>query len=304
MKDCRYVNALPKMPTAVTFGKFDGLHSGHQKLIQCITKKKAAGLVPTVFSFDQPPSAYFEKKEMCLLLTKQEKAQALQNRGVEFLVEYAVNKESMSVKAEDFVTDIVQNQLHAAFIAVGDDFRFGADRKGNVDLLQKMAAQCGYELEIVKKQQLNGAPVSSSRIRRLLEAGQLEQANELLGYEYSVNGEIVKGNQLGRTWGIPTINLQWPSEKFAPMFGVYFSLVEIEGRQWKGVTNIGKKPSIAGQYPIGAETYLYQCNENLYGKIAKVSLVRFHRQEQKFGSVEELIAQLKMDIETGKKIKI
>lgn len=301
MKEFKDIKEFPNKATAVTFGKFDGLHVGHQKLIESIVGKKAAGLVPTVFSFAQPPRAYFEKREMSMLLTKEEREQALQDMKVELLFEYPVNKASMSVEAREFVQDVIKKRLHASFIAVGEDFRFGAGRRGDVSLLQKMAQSCGYELEIIEKQQIEGAPVSSSRIRKLLEAGQLELANQFLGYAYSITGEIVRGNQLGRTWNIPTINLQWPAQKIAPMFGVYFSSVEIEGRQWQGVTNIGRKPSIAGTYPIGAETYLYQCNEELYGKTATVSLMQFHRKEQKFDSLELLIAQLHRDIEAGKR---
>lgn len=300
MNDFKNLKEMPDAATAVTFGKFDGLHIGHRKLIQKITKKAAAGLVPAVFSFDKPPGAYLAGEQTPMLLTAEEKRQLLEKMGVEMLVEYAVSKDSLSMGAEEFVTGIIRDKLHAAYIAVGEDFRFGFQRKGDISLLEAMARPCGYELEIIKKERLFGNAVSSSFIRSLLAEGKIEQVNECLGYEYSVSGRIIKGNQLGRTWQIPTINLLWPQEKFAPQFGVYFSRVEIEGRQWQGMTNIGKKPTIAGEYPAGAETYLYKCNETLYGKRAKITLLHFHRKEQKFDKMEQLISKLRSDINTGK----
>lgn len=297
---------LLKTDRALTFGKFDGIHLGHCRLIEKIVNKEFQGLVSTVFTFDKPPGSLFVHKNdsesdlsLNTLLTKEEKELKLSEKKVNTLFEYEVTNESMSIPADEFVVEIIQKKLNAKYVAVGEDFHFGYKRQGDVSLLNKMAVSCGYELEVVEKERLDGEIISSSRIKEQLRKGNIELVNRLLGYNYSISGEIIKGNQLGRTWNIPTINIAWQQEKMPVRFGVYYSKVKIEDKIYFGMTNIGCKPSIEGAYMPGAETYLYNCNENLYGKKAEVILLNFRRPEQKFSSINELIEQLQEDIKAG-----
>jgi len=317
------INDLGNEGRAVTFGKFDGIHLGHQKLMKKIIEKEKQGLVSTVFTFDRAPGNYiFSQKESqddeihldlpdkCpdninagkSILTSGEREDFLKEFGINTLFEYRVTKENMSVAADEFVTNTIKNILRAKYIAVGEDFRFGYKRQGDVTLLERMAESCGYVLDIIEKERMGGDAISSSRIKCELQEGNIEAVNDMLGYTYFVHGEIVKGNQLGRTWGIPTINISWPENKMFPRFGVYYSEVNIENKKYYGMTNIGIKPSIQGDYRPLSETYLYNCNENLYGKTAAVHLLHFRRREQKFDSLDSLISQLRTDIDAGKKV--
>lgn len=292
---------------AVTLGKFDGVHLGHRKLMEAIVEKKNRGLCPTVFSFEMPPSRLFqsgtkegEEETGKGILSRRERELLLESLGISTLVEYPVNRTSMSLSPEDFVEKVLRDRLHAAFIAVGEDFRFGRNRAGDVDLLASMAERCGYELKVVEKERMDGRVISSSRIKECLKRGDVENANRLLGHDYGVEGEIVYGNQLGRTWNVPTINVPWQEDKLAAARGVYFSRVTIEGARYFGMTNLGRKPTIQGEYGLGTETYLYDFSGDLYGKRARVDLLFFRRPERKFDSLEALKAQLHEDVEAGR----
>lgn len=290
--------------SAVTLGKFDGVHVGHQKLIREIVNKKGEGLQPVVFTFDNPgtfsESAAAPHQVRQTLLTNAERRQRLFEMGVSTVIEYPVSRKLKEMDAEEFVRRVLCSRVHARFIAVGKDFRFGYKRQGSVELLHKMADEGLFQVMIIEKEMDGGKIVSSTGIRELLKNGNMEDVNRLLGYNYRIENKIIKGNQLGRTWGIPTINMEADERKLLPPNGVYFSIAEIEQRKYYGITNIGNKPTIGDGYVKGIETYLYACNEDLYNKPARVSLHHFHRQEKQFGSFDNLVAQLKRDIEYGR----
>lgn len=291
--------------SAVTLGKFDGVHMGHQKLIREIVNKKKKGMEAVVFTFDIPPGTVtfgngIQQQVKQTLLTNTERKQKLFEMGVSTVIEYPVSKKLKEMDAEEFVRKVLCEKVHARFITVGNDFRFGYQRQGDVELLHKMAEEGLFEVKVIEKEADSGAVVSSTRIRRLLQDGNVEDVNRLLGYDYLVENIIIKGNQLGRTWGIPTINMEADERKLLPPNGVYFSTVKIENCKYYGITNIGNKPTIGDGYAKGIETYLYSCNKDLYHKIARVSLQHFHRPEKQFDSFNDLVNQLNMDIESGR----
>lgn len=306
MKKINQVKDLENISRAVTFGKFDGVHLGHRKLMRKITEKKKEGLKATVFSFDKAPGSILSDNNDDVnkraILTSEERENILSEVGIDTLFEYQVNLKNLSMPAEKFVTDIIRDALKAEYIAVGEDFHFGYKRQGNVRLLKQMADECGFEIEVVKKEQSDGKIISSSRIRECLKNGNIEKANALLGYAYSAGGVIVKGNQLGRTWNIPTINIPWNEAKLEIKYGVYYSEVIIDGKEYFGMTNFGRKPTIEGEYAPTLETYLYDCDEDLYGKSARVYFKHFRRSEQKFESIEKLKTQLYSDVEAGRQL--
>lgn len=284
--------------TVLSLGKFDGLHRGHELLFDSLFEKAAQGKKTAVFTFDIPPQNIAHGKTAQVITTNKERHQLLAQRGIDYLIECPFTKEIMHMEAEQFIQEIAR-RLCVKWIVVGTDFRFGYKRRGDYHMLQEHAQQYGYQVRVVQKKQYAGRDISSTYIREEIERGNLELANELLGYPYFIEGEILHGNQVGRSIGFPTINMQPPSEKLLPPFGVYLSEAVIDGVRYDGITNIGKKPTIQGTYPIGAETYLYDFHADVYGRYAKVNILHYVRPERKFAGLEELQAQLARDISYG-----
>lgn len=286
--------------TAVTIGKFDGLHIGHQKLIE--TLKLAAGcrLKTVLFTFDISPAVFINKSNKKLLMTDCEREEFAEAAGIDYLVSYPFTNNVRCMSGEDFVRRILMKELHAEYIVVGDDFKFGYNRSGDVGLLRRLAPQCGYKLIVEEKvKNKSGQEISSTLVRNLVNEGHMEEAAECLGRYYTVSGEIVHGKHMGTSFGIPTINQKPSEEKLLPPFGVYVAKVDIDGKSYGGITNIGCKPTV-GKNDIGVETFLYDYDANTYGAYARTSLLKFVRPERKFDSIEELTAQIKRDAEYGK----
>lgn len=285
--------------TAVTLGKFDGVHRGHQKLIRSICDKE--GLESAVVTIWPDP-------KMPALLTKQEKKEMFRSLGVDWWIDCPFLPQISRLEPEAFVRDILVKRLRARYIAVGSDFRFGYQRKGDVNLLKALQNELGYELEIVEKETYKGKEISSTYVKEALAHGRMELVNALLGYPYTIQGEVLHGRKVGRTLGMPTTNLIPSTGKLLPPNGVYFSDTFIEketvfenGKDsgYAGVTNVGYKPTI-GEYFRGVETYLFDFDQDLYGKNIAVQLHKFQRTERKFDSLEELKEQMEKDIEAGK----
>lgn len=282
-------------PTVLSIGKFDGLHRGHELLMDYVFQKKKEGMKAVIFTFDVPPKKSLEQDAARVLTTNEEKMHLFEQIGIDYLIECPFTEEIMHMSAEEFLKKIVE-QLSIRCIVAGTDCSFGYQRRGDYRMLQKYASEYHYEAQIVDKMQYEGRDISSTFIREEIAAGNMEKAELLLGYAYFVQGTVVHGNQIGRTIGIPTINLLPPQEKLLPPFGVYAARVEIDGKRYNGITNIGCKPTIAGDNPVGVETNLFDFQGDLYGKHAKVSLLKWVRKEQKFQNVSELKVQMEKDI--------
>lgn len=280
--------------TAVTLGKFDGVHKGHQKLIEKICSKKEQGLASVVVTIWPNP-----KKPA--LLTKGEKKERLRDLGVSWWIDCPFLPQISGMEAEEFVREILVKRLRAKYIAVGSDFRFGHERKGDCHLLKAMETEMGYQLEIVDKEVFEEREISSTYVKEALERGQMDLVEKLLGYPYTIQGEVLHGRKIGRTLGMPTINLIPSAGKLLPPNGVYVSrtLIEENGgeecKSYPGVTNIGYKPTV-GEYFRGVETYLFDFDRDLYGEYIEVQLQAFKRAEQKFESLDALKAQMNLDI--------
>ncbi|MFR5601641.1 MAG: bifunctional riboflavin kinase/FAD synthetase [Lachnospiraceae bacterium] len=290
-------------PTVVTMGKFDGRHRGHQKLLRNMLRlKEEQGLKTAIFTFSSTPKAVVEKKPQTVITTNQERRNNLETIGIDYLIEYPFTEEVSHMPPEEFVKKILVGQMNARAIVVGTDCGFGYKRAGDAQLLAKLAGELGYELVVIVKERDEKRVISSTYIREELDRGNMEKANKLLGEPYAIHGTVVHGNHIGGgILGFPTANLIPPPEKHLPKFGVYVSKVRIDGRYYGGVTNIGRKPTIEGLSPIGVETFLYDFDENLYGKNIEVQLLHFERPEQKFQSLKELRAQIQRDKEYGEK---
>ena len=278
--------------TAISIGKFDGLHQGHQLLVERIVKKKQEGLKALIFTFD------FGDRPVLLL--PEERREMLRKWGVDYLLECPFVESISHMEAEEFVRKILVERLHVRYLAVGTDFRFGCQRRGDYRLLQRLSAECGYEVEVVEKACWQGEEISSSRIRRELEQGRMELVNQLLGYAYSVTGEVLHGRKIGRTLGMPTTNIVPSERKLLPPNGVYATRTVIAGELFEGITNIGYKPTVGAEPRKGVETYLFDLDRNLYGEILMVRFYGYERPERKFDSLEELKKRIGQDVEWGR----
>lgn len=286
-------------PTAVTIGKFDGRHKGHQKLLrEMLCFKERQGLKAAVFTFDMAPAGVMAGRVQTVITTNQERRNKMAKVGIDYLVEYPFDQETAHMRPEDFVSEVLVRQMHAKAVVVGTDCSFGYKGAGNAQLLKKMSESCGFEAVIIEKEQNDHRDISSTYVREELDLGNMEKANELLGEPYAIHGVVVHGNHIGGAiLGFPTANILPPPEKHLPPFGVYVSQVLVDGRLYRGVTNIGKKPTVAGESPVGVETFIMGLEENLYGKEIEVQLLNFERPEQKFASLKELKERIEKDKE-------
>jgi riboflavin kinase / FMN adenylyltransferase len=311
---------LIKTPTAIALGNFDGIHRGHQIVLQPIANhlgdspddmvslRKSTVFYPSVVSFCPHPREFFTGQKIQLLTPVAEKAEFLAKIGIQQLILLPFNEMLASLTPQEFVADIIIKQLQAKYVSVGEDFRFGNQRKGTALDLKQMAANWGVKVHLNtlhKCQHLNPSSsdrtsvrISSSLIRQALLDGRVERANFMLGRPYQLIGKVVTGQQLGRTIGFPTANLQLPADKFLPRYGVYAVEVLLDRSRIKGVMNIGCRPTVAGEAPT-VEVHLLNWSGDLYGQILTVSLERFLRAEQKFPSLDALKQQIILDCQAA-----
>lgn len=275
--------------TAVALGKFQGLHKGHMLLIHKIAEMaKEHNLISTVFTINMPI------KDGRLQL-KDERFAILEKKHIDVAVECEFSKEFSLLTPEQFVKNILVDALGVSVVVVGEDFRFGYNRLGDVDRLREFGLQYGFRVVAFPKLSMDGNIISASLIRSLLADGRVDLVNRYTGREYEVTGEVVYGKQLGRTIGFPTINLAVPKEKLLPQKGVYETFVVINDVVYKGITNVGYNPTVDDKHQTHVETHLIGFDEDFYGKTVTVSFCRRLRDEIKFNSVDALRAQLEVD---------
>lgn len=285
--------------TVLSLGKFDGIHRGHELLLEHMARKKSEGLSGVIFTFDIPPRRSVEHIEAKVLTTNEEKMHIFEQFDIDYLVECPFTEEIMCMEAEDFIKKIV-TQLHVKCMVVGEDFHFGHNRRGDYRMLLEYASQYDYEVIVVEKMQEDRRDISSTFVREEIMAGNIEKANHLLGYRYFVTSVVKHGNQIGRTIGIPTINQIPPDEKLLPPNGVYITEVYIDEQKYRGVTNVGCKPTVGNRNPVGIETHLLDFAGDVYDKLVTVEFISRVREEHRFASVEELKSQMQNDIAFGR----
>lgn len=304
-------------PTAVALGNFDGVHLGHRQVIQPVHSIQslpgARFLYPTVVTFHPHPKEFFTGQPRRLLTPLSEKVAQLKAIGVEQLVRLPFDRELANLEPDEFVREVLVRRLRAVHVSVGLDFCFGRERAGDAKDLRAIAAQHGIEVTITPLELLNGQRISSTAIRQALQQGELQLANRLLGRPYRFVGQVVKGQQLGRTLGFPTANLDLPPDKFIPQTGVYAVRVAVcesdssnsplMATQVPGVMNVGYRPTVDGTRQT-IEVHLLDWTGDLYGRVLLVDLERFLRAEQKFASLEELTAQIQADCEAARALLV
>lgn len=283
--------------TILTLGTFDGVHIGHKKILERITQNTENGKYESLVLtfFPHPRMVLQEKSEIKLLNTIAEKSKLLDQTGIENLVIHPFNESFSRLTAEEFVSSILVDQFQIQKIIIGHDHRFGRNRTANIDHLIAFGAEYGFEVEQISAQEIQDVSVSSTKIRKALDEGNIALANEYLGYSYFMTGEVVKGKQLGRTIGFPTANIQIKEDyKKIPKNGVYVVKAIVDQKEVFGMMNIGFNPTVNGDKQ-NIEVHLFDFDADIYGQQIEVSLLHYLREEQKFGSVELLTAQLHQD---------
>ncbi len=288
------------MPSAVTVGKFDGVHLGHKLLTERLHRQKENGLRTVVVTFDIQPMVRTEHRDIRLLITTEEKRMILEEAGVDVLLELTFSEDFMRMEPEAFIR-LLKDQLCMQYLVVGNDFRFGYQGKGDINILQDLSVMLHFTLDVVEKKQCNKRDISSTFVREEISRGHIKNANALLGYPYYIIGEIVHGNHIGSTkLRFPTINMIPPAEKLLPPNGVYITEVVVEGRTYKGVTNVGIRPTVEEyEKRISVETHILNFKADIYEKMAKVVFLDFIREERAFNSFDILKEQIAKDVKTA-----
>lgn len=285
-----------------TIGSFDGVHLGHQAILrQLIESARKLNLPAVVIVFEPQPHEFFSaEKAPARLMRLREKLQALWAAGVDRVLCLNFNHDLRQLSAEQFIDRVLVQGLGIQHLVVGDDFRFGCDRRGNFALLQEKGKELGFGVSDTHTLEVGGERVSSTRIRQLLEVGDFAAAEQLLGKPYSIHGRVVYGKQLGRQLGVPTANVDLRRYR-SPLHGVFAVTAHFaDGSRCHGVANIGVRPTVDGDKKPLLEVHLFDFSRNIYGAVIDVDFLHKLRDEKKFNSLDELKAQLQIDIAQGK----
>ena len=290
-------NAEIQRPTVLTLGVFDGLHLGHQLIMKTVVERaRDAGAVPTVITFDPHPRAVLHPESAPpLLQTFDQKIEALGVLGIEQTIVLRFTPEFASVRAHEFLSDVVVDRLHAREVYLGKGFAFGHDREGNIDLLRRLGGELGFVAGEVPEVTLRGRRVSSSKIRELLAQGEVNLARRMLGRPYGVEARVEHGSERGHQLGFPTANLH-PHNRVIPRNGVYVTGTLIEGDWRRSVTNVGLRPTFGDATEPSVETFVMNWDGDLYGDVVRVRFLHRLRDERKFSSIDELKTQISRDV--------
>lgn len=289
-------------PSMVTIGVFDGVHRGHQQPVgQLIAQAHAAGQQAVVLTFHPHPDVVLKNITGRYYLTSPEqRAKLLLDMGVDMVITHPFNAAVRQMRAADFVDNLLRH-LKMTSLWVGADFALGYKREGNVAFLTEQGIQKGFSVQVVDLLEHPDAQhrISSTGIREALAAGDLAKANDWLGRAYRVEGEVMSGQKRGRTIGFPTANIQVWAEQLLPGNGVYAGWVTIDSEKFMAVTNIGVRPTFEGQH-VTVEAHILDFDRDIYGKTVALTFEKRLRPEQKFNGIQELIAQIQNDVQTGR----
>ena len=295
-------NFTSQEKTFVTIGTFDGVHFGHQKIIEkLVLEAKKEGKKSVVLTFFPHPRMVLQKEASIELInTIEERAKLLEKTGLDYLIIHPFSKEFSRTTALEFVRDFLVNQLNISKLIIGYDHHFGKNREGNIKQLTEYSQLYDFTVEEIPAQDIDDVSVSSTKIRRALHAGNLKTANNYLGYSFMINGVVVNGKQLGGKIGYPTANIDVKeSYKLIPKTGVYVVKSEIDNETIYGMMNIGNRPTVDGKHQT-IEVHFFDFNKDLYHQSLTVELIYFLRDEHKFDSIDSLIHQLKIDENTAR----
>ena len=283
--------------SVVTIGSFDGVHLGHQTILNQVKASALdLGLPSVVMTFEPQPQEFFSgERAPARLMRLREKVDALLEFGVDQVVCLQFNRALRNLTASEFVRSVLVNGLGTQHLIVGDDFRFGCDRSGDFKMLSEMGATCDFTVQDTATLEIDGERVSSTLVRQNLEQGNFDRASQLLGKPFSITGRVVYGQQLGRELGFPTANVQL-NRYSAPLSGVYAVLVDIDGTVYLGAANVGVRPTVGDLLKPILEVHLLDFKGDLYGRRIEVEFVTKIRNEEKFISLDKLIESIQRDV--------
>jgi riboflavin kinase/FMN adenylyltransferase len=287
-----------RRPTVLTLGVFDGLHLGHQEIVRTVVERALlVDATPTVVTFDPHPRQVLKPETAPpLLQTFNQKMEGLRHLGIQQVVVLEFNQELSSLSAEDFVQRFIVDALSGREVYLGKGFAFGNQRRGNIELLQKLSNRFEFYAAEVPEVQLRGHRISSTMIRRLLKVGRVNLARRMLGRAYGIEGQVIRGHGIGGKLLYPTANLQIQN-RVLPADGVYVTLSLVDGIWRRSVTNIGKRPTFGGESESKVETHIIDYDEDLLEKTIRVRVLHHLRGEKKFSGVDQLRQQIAIDRE-------
>lgn len=286
-----------KTPKVITIGTFDGVHIGHRKIIKRLVEAAQDSMLESaVLTFFPHPRMVLQKEVgIELINTIEERKQILLNTGIDHLIVYPFTKDFSRLSAKEYIEEVLVNKLHAKKVIIGYDHRFGRNRNANIEDLRKYGEEYGFEVEEISKQDVDEVAVSSTKIRKALQEGNIERANSYLGSHFLLTGKIVKGKGIGKDLGFPTANLKIEEAyKLIPKTGVYVVKADIDNQEVFGMMNIGYNPTVGGSEKT-IETYFFNLDKNLYGKELQIKMLKRIREEKKFSGLEELIKAMQKD---------
>lgn len=289
------LNKKPNLSLALGF--FDGVHLGHKKVIKsAVDFAKRNGIKSAVVTFKEHPCCFFRGIGPKYILTREERLKHIEALGVDYVYLLDFNSKLCMLSAEDYLREVLVENFSPKSISTGFNHYFGAKKSGNVTLLAEKQVEYGYKYFEIPPQKVFGKTISSTVIRELLSKGQIKNANEMLGYNFSITGEVVKGQQLGRTIGFRTANLIYPNELIDLPFGVYLTVVTLGGKKYQGVTNFGIRPTVSDSHKCTLETHILDFEKDIYGKYITVEFIKMIRAEKNFKSLNELKNQIIADV--------
>ena len=301
-----FKSRYPDISLSGTIGNFDGLHIGHQAILNKIQTNAKKFRAKTIVFFTEPHAAeYFSKAHNSnknpppRICPWREKVKLLEKSGIDFACFLKFNNAFRTMSPENFITEILDS-INLVSFTVGDDFRFGADRKGDTDLLKNWGQKNGILVENTETVNIDGQRVSSTRIREELLNNNFNNAEKLLGRPYTFSGKVVHGQHLGRTINIPTANIWLPNQRL-PIKGVYAVKCKLNNLTLKGIANMGVRPTVGGEKPV-LEVHLFEFNENIYSQRLQVKFIEKIRDERKFENLDMLKSQIQKDISIAKNI--
>ena len=290
-------------PTVIALGFFDGVHRGHGALLQRTAERaRELGAESAVFTFDRPPKEVVTGQAVELINSPEDR-QGLISRlyGIERVILAPFDRQMMTLGWEDFITELLVRRNGAVHLVAGHDYHFGHRNQGTPALLLEKCRELGLGCDIIPKVELDGITVSSTHIRSLIAAGDVERAAEFLGHRHTLTQTVCHGRRIGRTIGIPTVNLTMPEHVLVPRYGVYITRVYLpDGRSFPGITNVGVRPTVSESGAVSVETFLLDFDGDLYGQRLRLDFCRFVRGEQHFASLAELKAQITRDTEKAR----
>ena len=286
-------------PTVIALGFFDGVHKGHGALLSRAVERAAQlGAEPAVFTFDRPPKEVVTGKPVFLINSAEDRQELIHRiYGIEQVILAPFDEKMMTMHWEDFITELLIKQYGAVHLVAGHDYHFGYKNEGTPELLQQKCRELGIGCDIIPKVEYDGITVSSTYIRTLVKDGELARAAEFLGHRHCLSQTVGHGHRIGRTIGIPTVNLAVPSHVLVPDHGVYVTRVYLpDGRSFPGVTNVGTRPTVSQSDTISVETFILDFDGDLYEQHIRVEFCAHIRGEKKFDSLDALKKQIHKDI--------